>query len=180
MRASSTPWCPFLLAAVALLLPLSLPTAAAAQEEEEANPADRVITVTRLKIPFTDRGVVFPFMRKYFLPQGQLNPNVLSQRVMWHYYGGDARDVIILTEYADLEAVEAPCGAPCEEYDGANAPPEEGEEGYEEYEEAQQLFARYFAEHGDEIYFSPGELAKIEGTLHGPVGLPTDEEEGME
>lgn len=170
------------LLSLALLLPLATPAPAAAQEDgEEDGPPDRVVSVLHMEIPFTDRNVVFPFMRQYFLPQGQLNPNVITQRVMWHYYGQDARDVYIVTEYENLAAIEAPCGQPCEDWEAENGPPEEGEEGYEEYQEAQALFQKYFAEHGDELLFAPGAVAKIEGEMHGPVGMPEeDEEEGME
>ena len=176
MLVSTTRW-PLLAAALALLLPLASPAAVDAQEGDEDGPPDRIVAVTHMKVPFTDRGVVFPFMRKYFLPQGQVNPNVVTQRVMWHYYGDDAQDVFIVTEYESLAAIEAPCGQPCEDYEAENPPPEEGEEGYEEYQEAEALFNEYFARHSDEIYFAPAALAKIEGEMHGPVGLPDEEEE---
>lgn len=164
------------LAALALLLPLVVPSGTSAQEEDEA-PETRIIAVTHMKIPFADRATVLPFMREYFLPGGQVNPNVISQRVLMHYYGSDARDVVVVTEYEDLAALEAPCGQPCDDYEERNPPPEEGEEGYEEYEEAQDLFAKYFAHHHDEIFVAPMELSKIEGTVHGPIGLPEEEME---
>lgn len=157
---------------------LTTPTIGAAQDEEDEDPGTRVMTVTSFSVPYTQQGQVIEWMRQYFLPGGQLNPNVLSYRVMTHYYGSNASEIIIMAEYEDLAGIEAPCGEPCAEYFEQNAAPEEGEEGYEEFQESLDLWQKYYSHHTDQIYTVPMEASKIEGEMHGPVGLPDEVVEG--
>lgn len=164
---------------LAVAAAFAAPTTATAQEEDE-EPGTRVLAVTSFSVPYTDQGEVFQFMRRYFLPGGQLNPNVISYRVMTHYYGSRASEVVIMAEYEDLAGIEAPCGQPCDDYFEQNAPPEEGEEGYEAFQAAVEKWQRYYSQHTDQIYTVPMEASKIEGEMHGPVGLPDEIEEGDE
>lgn len=166
-----------LLALVIALTSLA-PAPAAAQEDGDENQM-RVITVTTFQVPFYERGKVFPFMRKYFMPGSQLNPNVTSYRVLWHNWGGDASEVIVMAEYDDITKIEAPCGQPCDDYFEAHPQPEEGDEGWEEFRAGQEAFQKYYAHHKDEIYLSPLAASKIEGEMRGPVGMPEEEDEGM-
>lgn len=154
-----------------------IPAPAAAQEAEEGPAPMRVITVTTFQVPTYERSKVFPFMRKYFLPGNQLNPNVLSYRVMWHNWGGDASEVVIMAEYDEFSKIEAPCGQPCNDYYAAHPEPEEGDEGWEAFREGRDAFQKHYAAHRDEIYVSPLRASKIEGEMMGPVGMPEMEDE---
>lgn len=156
-----------------------LPASAdAQQQEEEEGPGTRVTTVTSFQVPFNDRPVVMPFLVERVIPATQLNPNVITFRVLLHNWGGDASDVTLVAEYADFADIEAECGQPCDDYFEAHPAPEEGEDGYEDFQEAQRLFSKYYSHHRDEIYVAPMSLAKVEGTMMGPVGGPEDEGEG--
>lgn len=140
-----------------------------AQEEEEG-PGNRVMTVTTFDLPIQDRSTVFPFMVRRVFPAAQLNPKVVNYRVMFHNWGGNASQVVIVSEDATITDIEAPCGQPCEDYFNDNPAPEEGEDGYEEFRAAQKRFQELYSHHRDEIYTSPMGLAKVEGELLGPVG----------
>lgn len=161
-----------LLVAVSLVV---LPASVDAQEDE--GPGNRVVTVTSFKVPFNDRPVVMPFLIERFVPATQLNPNVISFRVLLHNWGGNASDVMIVAEYDDISEIESDCGQPCDDYYEAHPAPEEGEEGYADFQKAQELFNKYYAHHRDEIYVAPMMVAKVEGEMMGPVGGPEDEGE---
>lgn len=152
------------------------PVPASAQEEGDEDEAAqmRVVTVTTFQVPPYERSKVFPFMHEYVMPEAQLNPNVLSYRMMWHNWGSDASQVVIMAEYEDISKLEAPCGPPCEEYFEAHPEPEEGDEGWEAYRAGQKAFEKHYAHHKDEIFVYPMEIAKIEGEMQGPVG-PSEE-----
>lgn len=160
-----------------LMLGLAGTNVALAQDDE--GPGQRYVAVTTFDVPFTDRDVVMPFVRKYFHAGNQLNPNVINSRIMLHNWGANASQIVMVSEFGSWEAIEADCGAPCEEYYGEGGPghaPEEGEAGYEEYNEAAELFSKYYAKHSDEIYVVPMVMAKVEGENMGPIGLPDDDE----
>ncbi len=164
-------------AAVGMLMGWSMPQVAIAQDGDDEEPVTRVVTVTSFSLPFQHRETVIPWMQKYFLPGQQLNPAAITTRVLFHNWGSDAADVVLVTEYASWADIEADCGQPCDDYDEANPEPEEGEEGYEAYEEAADLFTKYFSRHRDEIYVAPMDMAKVEGEMMGPVGGPEDDED---
>ena len=167
---------PSLAVMAALTLLVVIAPAIAAQEEEEG-PGTRVVTVTTFQVPFGDRGTVIPFMVERVLPATQLNPNVITFRVLFHNWGANAADVAIVAEYASFEDIESDCGQPCEDYYAANPPPEEGTAEREEFDEAAALWSRYYSHHRDEIYLIPMGMAKVEGVMMGPVGGEEDEEE---
>lgn len=158
--------------AVCLAAGLVVPGNAVAQEE---GPGSRIVTATSFHVPFYDRDVVFPFMEEYFLPGIQLNPNVLNSRVLVHNWGSDATMVVIVSEYEDFASIDADCGAPCEEYFEQHPAPEEGDPDYEAFE----LFAKYYAKHADEIYFTNMENAVVEGRMMGTVGHQEPEDDEM-
>lgn len=155
--------------AFALVAAVTLAAAPAFAQDDEG-PANRVVVVTTFDLPYQHRGAVFPWMEEYFIPAVQLNPHVISARVLTHLYGSHGSRVAIVAEYADIADIEADCGAPCEEYYEAHPAPEEGEEGYEENREAVELFNKYFSHHEDMIWSSNSEFAKTEGELVGNVG----------
>lgn len=167
-----------LAATLFLVLGLSAPAALLAQEEE--GPGSRIVAVTSFQVPFGDRSTVIPYMVEYFLPGMQLNPNVIGLRVLFHNWGSDASQVIIVQEVEDFSDIEADCGQPCDDYFAEHPTPDEGDEGYEEYQEALELFNKYYAYHKDEIYVSPMFVAKVEGEMVGTVGPPPQEDEGDE
>lgn len=150
---------------------------AVAQDE---GPGQRYVTVTTFDVPFTDRAVVLPFFRKYFWAGTQLNPNIRNARMMYHNWGADASEIVIVSEFDSWEAIEADCGKPCDDYygeGGAGHAPEEGEAGWEEYDKAQQTFSKYYATHRDEIYSVPMSQAKVDGTNLGPIGGPSSDDQ---
>lgn len=165
-----------LAAGVGMLMGWSMPQVAIAQDGDDEGPGTRIVTVTTFKLPFQHRATVIPWMQKYVLPGGQLNPAAITTRVLFHNWGSDAGDVVLVAEYASWADIEAECGQPCDDYDEANPEPEEGEEGYEAYQEAQALFSKYFSRHHDEIYVAPMGMAKVEGEMMGPIGGPDDDE----
>lgn len=167
----------FPLAAICVgLLGLLFADVVRAQEEDE-EPPTRIVTVTSFELPFTEREKVFPWMEEYFLPGIQLNPNVRNFRMMVHFWGSDAAQVILVSEYDDWAAIDAECGAPCEEYFDAHPEPEEGDEGFEEFDDAAQTFGKYYAKHRDEIYTAFMNQSVVEGTMMGTVGPDPEEEE---
>lgn len=165
-----------LAAAAAVAFALSLPAPAAAQEQE--GPEPRIVTVTSFEVPFTDRPQVFPWMLEYFLPGMQLNPNVLSFRVLLHNWGSNASQVHFVSEYASFADIESECGQPCDDYYEQHPEPEEDSAEWEEFAEARDLFNKYYAQHQDEIYTAPMMVAKTEGEMVGRVGPPPEDDEG--
>lgn len=163
--------------ALALIATLALAaTPAFAQDDEDEGPANRVVSVTTFELPYHHRSKVIPWMQEYFVPGAQLNPNVITSRVLFHLYGDHGSQIVFLSEYADWADIDADCGAPCEEYFEAHPFPEEGDEGYEEFAEAQELFNKYYSHHKDMIYTSTSNWAKTEGEILGRVGPAPDDE----
>ncbi|MFQ5530828.1 MAG: hypothetical protein ACE5FP_10850, partial [Gemmatimonadota bacterium] len=105
----------------------------------------------------------------------QLNPHVLTSRVLFHAWGSNADQIIMVAEYASLADVDAECGQPCDDYFEANPAPEEGDEGYEAFVEGRDAFLKYYSHHSDEIYAAPMGLATTEGEVLGRVGPAEDE-----
>ncbi|MFQ5747271.1 MAG: hypothetical protein ACE5HF_08650 [Gemmatimonadota bacterium] len=147
----------FLFAGAAFLL---VPATALAQDEAEGPPPTSIVTVTSFHVPLgPERGKVLQFIEKVVAPQARNNPNVLAFYVLQHNWGSDSRDVKLVSVYADMAAVDAPCGEPCQTWADENLP-EEGEEGYEEFDELADNYLKYFGKHSDEIYISRMDLAK--------------------
>lgn len=166
-----------LLLAVSVCLTFALLAPAIAEAQEDEEPEARYVVVTSFKVPYYDRDKVVPFVVDRVLPGTQLNPKVVTARLLFHNWGSDAADMAIVAEYENIEDIHAECGAPCEEYYEANPSPEEGEAGYEEFREQQKAFDKYYARHSDEIYFTPMEEAVVEGAFQGTVGYEEEEEE---
>jgi len=165
-----------LLVGMGLLVGWSMPQQAVAQDGDDDGPGARIVTVTSFHLPLQHRGTVIPWMQKNFLPSVQLNPHAITTRFLFHNWGSDAADVVMVAEYASWADVEADCGQPCDDYFEANPEPEEGDEGYEAFDAARDLFQKYYARHRDEIYFAPMGMAKVEGEMMGPVGGPDDDD----
>lgn len=144
------------LAALALL---SVPQVTLAQDMDDGAPETGIVTMSTFKVPLgEERGQVMEWIERVVAPMARLNTNIMAFYVLQHYYGSDSRDVVLVRVYKDLAAIEAPCGAPCDEYADANFP-EEGEEGYDEMMELWQTFMKYNGRHSDEIYTARLDLA---------------------
>ncbi len=114
------------------------------------------MTISKFHVPVgEDRQKVMQFLEMVMVPQARLNPNILSYRVATHYYGSASTEVLLIAEYPDWAAVEADCGAPCEEWQEANMPAE-GTPEYDEMQERWQAWLKYYLGgrhgHSDEIY----------------------------
>lgn len=145
--------------AARLLLPLAVvlvplvPTAALAQDEEEA-PDIRVLQITTFRAPQgEERQKMMQFIDRVIAPQARNNPHVLSYRVATHYYGANSTDIKLITEYPDWESVEAPCGEPCQTWAAENIPTE-GTPEREEFDEQAAAWVKFFLAggHRDEIF----------------------------
>ena len=156
--------------AVALALVLGSASGLAAQEEAEAeDPGERIVAITTFSIPHHVRDQVIPYMRRYVIPPNQLNPNIETFRLLIHRWGSNGTTMAFYREYADMEALDAPCGEPCESFWENHPEPEEGDEGYEAHQEAERLWDKYFGPHEDEIYWSPLSEGRTEGEPSGPI-----------
>ena len=161
-----------LAAAVASLALLAVSTAGLAAQQDEAEdeePGSRIVAITTFSIPHHVRSEVIPFMRRHVIPLNQLNPNIETFRVLIHRWGSDGTTMAFYREYADMEALDAPCGEPCETFRENHPVPEEGEEGYEAHQEAERLWDKYFGPHKDEVYWSPLSEGRTEGEPTGPI-----------
>lgn len=164
-----------LVAGMAMLVGWSIPQHAVAQDGD--GPGTRTVTVTSFDVPYgPNRGPALSFMRNRLLVNTQLNPNVITSRVLFHAWGSNADQVIMVAEYADMEGLAAGCGQPCADWNEANPAPEEGDEGYEAFDNGRTLFFKYYSHHTDEIYSVPMGLAKTEGEVLGRIGPASDDE----
>lgn len=158
-----------LLAGMMMWVGAALPQTVVAQDDE--GPGSRIVTVTTWDVPYgEDRGVFMDWFREWFLPGAQINPNVLNLRVMFHQWGSNGDQIVMVSEYDSMETLAAGCGQPCADYNEENPAPEEGEEGYEEFQRGLELFQKYYSHHKDEIYGVPMGMAKVEGEVMGPIG----------
>ena len=145
-----------LFAAMALLVG---PAAAVAQDADEGPPETGIVTMSTFKVPIgEERSKVMEWIELMVTPQARANPNIMAFYVLTHYYGADSRDVVLVRVYKDLAAIEAPCGAPCDEL-MAEIVPEEGTPEREEMMELWQTFRKYNGRHSDEIYTAHLDLA---------------------
>lgn len=162
-----------MMAGLAMLVGWSIPQHAVAQD----GPGSRIVTVTTFDVPYQHRSTFLPFFRDRFLVNTQLNENVLNSRVMFHAWGSNGDQILVYTEYADMEGLAAGCGQPCADWNEANPGPEEGDEGYEEWMEGIESFQRFYSRHSDEIYSAPMGMAKLEGEVLGRIGPASDDED---
>lgn len=132
---------------------------ARAQAAPPATPETRVLTISSFRVPLgEDRQKVIDFMRKWMVEPARLNPNILSYRIIQHFYGSNASDVAIVAEYPSWGAINAEC-APCNAWFEANQP-KEGTPERKAVDEATALFLKYYGTHRDEVYNVNMSLAK--------------------
>jgi hypothetical protein len=146
---------------LAVLAYILVPQALQAQDGNDFESETVVVAMATVKVPLgEDRGKFMQFVEKYVTPQQKNNPNVLAYHVLSHYYGSNSSEVVIVSVYPNLAAIEAPCGDPCREWWEANVPAE-GAEGRDEFEDLRDTYFMYFAKHSDEIYTSDTARSKM-------------------
>lgn len=145
---------------LAVLAYMLVPQALQAQDMDDGSPETGIVTMATFKVPLgEERGKVMEWIDRVVAPQARNNPNIMAFYVLTHYYGSDSRDMVMVRVYKDLASIEAPCGAPCQEFADANFP-DEGEEGYDEMNELWETFMKYNGRHSDQIYTAHMDLAK--------------------
>ena len=145
----------------AVLAYMLVPQALQAQDGDDSASETVIVAMATVKVPIgEDRGKFMRFVEQYVTPQQRNNPNVLAYHVLAHYYGSNSSEVVIVSVYENLAAIEAPCGDPCRDWWEANVPAE-GEEGREEFEDLRDTYFKYFARHSDEIYSSNTARSKM-------------------
>jgi hypothetical protein len=150
-----------LIVGLAVLAYMLVPQAAHAQDGDDGASETVIVAMAKVKVPLgEDRGKFMQFIEQYIAPQERNNPNVLAYHVLGHYYGSNSSEVVIVSVYENLAAIEAPCGDPCSEWWEANVP-SEGEEGRDEFEDLRDTYFKYFAKHSDEVYMSNRALSKM-------------------
>jgi len=159
--AKGTPNMKKLTVGLAVLAYMLVPLALQAQDADDSAPETVIVAMATVKVPLgEDRGKFMQFIEQYVTPQEKNNPNVLAYHVLSHYYGSNSSEVVIVSVYENLAAIEAPCGAPCRDWWEANVPAE-GEEGREEFEDLRDTYFKYFARHSDEVYSSNTARSKM-------------------
>lgn len=137
---------------------VAAPVTVSAQEEEA--PGVGIVSISKFQVPLgEDRVKVMDFIEKVMAPQEEHNPNVMAFYVLEHYYGADARDVLLVRVYRSFADIEKPCGEACATWAEENLP-KEGTPEFDEMNENGQTFMRYYSRHSDEIYSAPLSIAK--------------------
>lgn len=128
---------------------VSLMTAPAVVQGQEAEPEIRTLTITAFTVPLGGGEKFNEYVDTYVIPQAKADPNVLSFRYARHHYGGGKANAWFIAEYESLEGL-----ALSEEF-GDTWFEENFPEGTPEREAADKAtledFLPYFSEHSDEI-----------------------------
>jgi hypothetical protein len=141
---------------VPLLSAVSILTSPAAAQ---GAPEIRIVTISSFRVPQgEDRQKVLEYMKKWMVEPAKLNPNVLSYRIIQHFYGSNAGDVAIVAEYATWAAITADC-QPCDKWLQDNMPTE-GTPERKAVDDLAALFFKYYGSHADQIYNADMSLAK--------------------
>lgn len=144
-----------------ILLPTAAVTASTAMGQAAApqNPEVRILTISSFRVPLgEDRQRVLDYMKKWMVEPARLNPNILSYRIIQHFYGSNAGDVAIVAEYPNWAAIDADC-APCASWFETNMP-KAGTPERKTVDEALALFLKYYSSHSDQVYNANMAFAK--------------------
>ena len=138
-----------LLLATLLLAALFIPTSSAAQDGHYYT-----VTTWKLQIPQDGtraelNGLLKEFSEKVVFK----NEKIISEKVMHHISGADLRDLVIISEYANWNDIDAAGTRQTELMEQAWPNEEERTAFYKN-------FNRYVITHSDEIYQETPELAK--------------------
>ncbi len=148
-----------LLVFATIAVAVSAASTAAAQAAPAATPELRVVTISSFHVPLgADRQKVMNHMEKWMVAPARINPHVLSYRILQHFYGSDASDVAIVAEYANWDAINAPCQE-CADWFETNIP-KEGTPERKAFDEGTTLFLKYYGNHSDQVYSANMALAK--------------------
>jgi hypothetical protein len=97
-----------------------------------------------LSLPTGDDGKAFGEMLKKQTDALRNNPKLISQRIVRHNWGSDSRDLLIITEFKNLEDLFTFSGEMNAAYEKAFTK--------EENEKFNNLWMKYVGMHSDEIY----------------------------
>jgi hypothetical protein len=97
-----------------------------------------------LSLPTGEDGKAFGDMLRRQTEAVKDNPKLLSQRVVRHNWGSDSRDLLIITEFKNLEDLFTFSGEMNAAYEKAFSK--------EENEKFNMLWMKYVGMHSDEIY----------------------------
>jgi hypothetical protein len=120
----------------------------------------RFVTVSKFALPHdtTQQRLVMMAIDSIMVPQARMDPNVLSYRVLTHNWGADSNDILIVAEYQNWAAIEAPCAA-CDAWLQSKTPaagtPERGR-----WDAMGAAFQTAYRGHSDEIYSAQMRRAK--------------------
>lgn len=123
-----------------------LPSQAFAQDEMEAE--TRVITMTTFHVPTNEMSDFNELIENFIMPQTLADPHVLSFRYATHAWGNSKMNAWMITEYADMAAIQASAEWGNEWVD-ENYP--EGTPEREEWDAATEAFLEHFDGHQDNI-----------------------------
>jgi hypothetical protein len=118
--------------------------------------ADHIFVATTQKMAMPEGGRAAErdsLLQVYHEQVTKKNPNILSQRVMQHFYGANNHDVVIVTEYKDWASIDASDKMDTKLF-----------EDYWKDDASRRQFNRmlnkYFTGHSDEIYSERTKLRK--------------------
>ena len=138
---------------------LALPPCLGAQNGDDEEPVIHYITTSSFNVDFGDDfGTVIEWIDSVRTPLIQINPHVLSDRVVTHIWGSQGGDIVFITEYETWDGINADCEA-CDEMFEEMRPEEETPER-EAWDERLAVFLRYYSGHRDEIYSTRMSRAK--------------------
>jgi len=145
---------------VAVLTLLILPAALSAQNQAQAAPEVRYLTVTRFQAPqgSEERQQVMMWIDSVMVPQTRMNPNVLTAHVATHNWGANSNEVVLIAEYANWAAIEAECAA-CDRWNEEHTP-KPGTPEAKKWDDIAAVFGKYYGGHADEIYAIPVNRSK--------------------
>ena len=113
---------------------------------QESQPSILVVQTWIMKNPADGSMTEFnSLMEKLFTNVNAKNDKILGQYVTRHFWGSDSRHLVIMTEYASMEAME-------ESFELDDKLFEAAFPTKEEREEFNKAFGKYWGYHSDEIY----------------------------
>jgi hypothetical protein len=120
----------------------------------------RLVTVSKFAMPqdTAQRRLVMMMIDSVMVPQARMDPNVLSYRVLTHNWGANSNEVLLLVEYPNWAAIEAPCTA-CDEWIRSKTPAA-GTPERTRWDAMGAAFQRAYLGHSAEIYSAQMRRAK--------------------
>ncbi len=130
---------------------LGLCAAAAAAQQ----PDGRYVTVTTFSVPLGPAGdTVMMYVDSVMVPTSRVDPNIASFRLARHAWGTNGGHAAFIFEYTSWSAINADCGAPCQQWEAANRPAA-GTPRADLWRAMETAFLRAYSGHLDQVYFVP-------------------------